>query len=149
MGRIRTTWPIDPVAIAFVAMTFCTGGCANAPASPTVTAPYSQIDLAIGTGADALTGSTLTVDYTGWLYDASKPEQKGLQFDSSAGRSAFTFTLGSGQVIKGWDQGIPGMRTGGRRRLVIPPSLAYGDTRSGPIPPNATLVFDVTLVSIQ
>jgi len=137
------------VAIVAVAIAIFTAGCTDAPASPTVTAPYSQTDLAIGTGTDALTGSTLTVDYTGWLYDATKTEQKGLQFDSSVGRTPFTFTLGTGQVIKGWDQGIPGMRTGGKRRLVIPPSLAYGESRSGPIPPNATLVFDVTLVSIQ
>ena len=149
MGPVRTTRPIVAVAIVAVAIAIFTAGCTDAPASPTVTAPYSQTDLAIGTGTDALTGSTLTVDYTGWLYDATKTEQKGLQFDSSVGRTPFTFTLGTGQVIKGWDQGIPGMRTGGKRRLVIPPSLAYGESRSGPIPPNATLVFDVTLVSIQ
>lgn len=125
------------------------GACVDAPNSPTVTAPYNQTDLVLGTGADALTGSTLTVDYTGWLYDSSRPERKGLQFDSSIGRAPFTFTLGSGQVIKGWEQGIPGMRAGGTRRLVVPPSLAYGDSRSGPIPPNATLLFEVTLISIQ
>src|SRR5262245_16600168 len=125
------------------------GACVDAPSSPTVTAPYNQTDLVHGTGADALTGSTLTVDYTGWLYDSAKPERKGLQFDSSIGRTPFTFTLGSGQVIKGWEQGIPGMRAGGTRRLVVPPSLAYGDSRSGPIPPNATLLFEVTLISIQ
>ena len=137
------------VAIVFAVMTMFSSACTDAPASPTITAPFAQTDLLLGTGADALTGNTLTVDYTGWLYDASKADQKGLQFDSSAGRTPFTFTLGSGQVIRGWDQGIPGMRIGGRRRLVIPPSLAYGDMRSGPIPPNATLVFDITLISIQ
>jgi FKBP-type peptidyl-prolyl cis-trans isomerase FkpA len=90
----------------------------------------------------------VTVNYTGWLYDATKTDNKGPQFDSSVGRTPFQFTLGTGQVIRGWDQGIPGMKVGGRRRLVIPPSLAYGSTRSGPIPPNATLVFDVEMVSI-
>ena len=123
--------------------------CTDAPATPTTTPPFSQTDLVIGTGNDLLTGATATVDYTGWLYDASTTDHKGLQFDSSIGRTPFTFTLGSGQVIKGWDQGLPGMRVGGKRRLVIPPSLAYGDTRSGPIPPNATLLFDIELLSIQ
>jgi len=136
------------IATAIVPIIVLTAACTDAPASPTSTAPFGQTDLAIGTGADALTGATVTVDYTGWLYDASKPEQKGLQFDSSLGRTPFQFTLGRGQVIRGWDQGIPGMRAGGKRRLVIPPSLAYGETRSGPIPPNATLVFDITMISI-
>ncbi len=146
MGPLRLT---VPSVIVVVAMTTLTSGCTDAPASPTTSAPFSQTDLLVGTGADALTGATLTMNYTGWLYDASKSDQKGLQFDSSVGKTAFSFTLGRGQVIKGWDQGIPGMRAGGRRRLVIPPSLAYGDMRTGLIPPNATLVFEVELLSIQ
>ena len=146
MGPLRLT---VPSVIVVVAMTTLTSGCTDAPASPTTSAPFSQTDLLVGTGADALTGATLTMNYTGWLYDASKSDQKGLQFDSSIGKTAFSFTLGRGQVIKGWDQGIPGMRAGGRRRLVIPPSLAYGGTRTGLIPPNSTLVFEVELLSIQ
>ncbi|OLC40123.1 MAG: hypothetical protein AUH43_27195 [Acidobacteria bacterium 13_1_40CM_65_14] len=146
MGPLRLT---VPSVIVVVAMTTLTSGCTDAPASPTTSAPFSQTDLLVGTGADALTGATLTMNYTGWLYDASKSDQKGLQFDSSIGKTAFSFTLGRGQVIKGWDQGIPGMRAGGRRRLVIPPSLAYGDMRTGLIPPNSTLVFEVELLSIQ
>jgi len=124
-------------------------GCTDAPTSPTATAPFSQTDLTIGTGADAISGSSLTVDYTGWLYDATKTDNKGLQFDSSIGKTPFTFTLGIGSVINGWDQGLVGMKAGGVRRLVIPPSLAYGETRSGKIPPNATLVFDITLLSVN
>ena len=123
--------------------------CTDAPAAPTVTAPFSQTDLKVGTGADAVSGGVLNVDYTGWLYDASRPDQKGAMFDTSIGKTPFTFTLGAGQVIKGWDQGIVGMKVGGSRRLVIPPSLAYGSTRSGSIPANATLVFDITLLSTQ
>ena len=91
----------------------------------------------------------MTVNYTGWLYDASKLDSKGLQFDSSIGGQPFAFTLGAGQVIQGWDQGVPGMKVGGIRRLVIPPSLAYGAVRYGPIPPDATLVFDISLVDVQ
>ncbi len=124
--------------------------CTDAPATPTVTAPFSQTDLKLGTGdASATSGNTLNVDYTGWLYDASRPDQKGAMFDTSIGKTPFQFTLGAGQVIQGWDQGIPGMKVGGTRRLVIPPSLAYGSTRSGVIPANATLLFEVTLNSIQ
>jgi FKBP-type peptidyl-prolyl cis-trans isomerase len=128
---------------------FTAAACTDAPASPTKTAPFSQTDLRIGTGADAVNAATLTVNYTGWLYDASRTDLKGLQFDSSIGRTPFTFTLGAGQVIKGWDLGVPGMKVGGLRRLVIPPSLAYGEARTGSIPPNATLVFDIELLSRQ
>jgi FKBP-type peptidyl-prolyl cis-trans isomerase FkpA len=138
---------VVPVVAALVLAAFA-AACVDTPSSPTTTARYSQTDLLVGTGNESLTGSTVTVNYTGWLYDATKTDGKGLQFDSSIGRTPFQFTLGTGQVIRGWDQGIPGMKEGGRRRLVIPPSLAYGETRSGPIPPNATLVFDVDLVSI-
>jgi FKBP-type peptidyl-prolyl cis-trans isomerase FkpA len=106
-------------------------------------------DLRLGAGAEATVGRTLVVDYTGWLYDASKTDGKGQQFDTSQQRGPFTFTLGTGQVIAGWDQGLVGMRAGGQRRLVIPPALAYGSSGSGPIPPNATLVFDVDLREVD
>jgi FKBP-type peptidyl-prolyl cis-trans isomerase FkpA len=145
MGSLRS---LVRAILAVLACAAFVSACVDTPSTPTTTAPFSHTDLLVGTGADALTGSTVTVNYTGWLYDASKTDNKGLQFDSSIGRTPFQFTLGTGQVIRGWDQGIPGMKVGGRRRLVIPPSLAYGATRSGPIPPNATLVFDVEMVSI-
>ena len=92
----------------------------------------------------------LGVQYTGWLFDPSKADQKGLVFDTSIGSTdPFSFTLGAGQVISGWDQGLVGMKVGGLRRLVVPPSLAYGTSRNNSIPPNATLVFDIELVSLQ
>jgi FKBP-type peptidyl-prolyl cis-trans isomerase FkpA len=114
---------------------------------PTTTAPYSQTDLIAGIGATAIAGSNVTVAYTGWLHDSSKPSAKGNQFQSSS----ITFVLGAGRVIRGWDQGILGMRVGGQRRLVIPPDLAYGAQTpdASTIPPNATLVFDVTLNAVQ
>ena len=133
------------MAIFILMMTACT----DTPVSPTTSAAYSQRDIVLGTGVTANSGASVTVDYTGWLYDASKPDQKGLQFDSSIGKTPFSFTLGAGEVIKGWELGVPGMLVGGERRLVVPPSLAYGDTRSGIIPPNATLVFDITLLSVS
>ena len=93
-----------------------------------------------------MAGTRATVNYTGWLYDTSKPDGKGKQFDSSA---SFAFVVGAGQVIRGWDQGVPGMRAGGQRRLIIPPELAYGSTGAGSaVPPNATLVFDIGLLSV-
>ena len=129
-------------------LAFATAGCNESPTSPN-NAPFSQTDLRVGTGADAVNGRVLTVNYTGWLYDASQPDQRGVQFDSSIGRTPFTFTLGIGGVIEGWERGLQGMKVGGLRRLVIPPSLGYGDVRSGQIPPNATLLFEVELLDVQ
>lgn len=123
--------------------------CGDTPTAPVNLARFSQTDLVAGTGAEAGASSAVKVHYTGWLYNAAREDSKGAQFDSSAGLDPLAFTLGQGQVIAGWEQGIVGMKTGGKRRLVIPPSLAYGGTRRGPIPPNATLVFDVELVEVQ
>jgi FKBP-type peptidyl-prolyl cis-trans isomerase FkpA len=119
------------------------------PTSPGVAVPFSQVDLRAGTGADAVAGKTVTVNYTGWLYDPAKTDQKGAQFDTSAVRGPYAFVLGAGSVIKGWDQGVAGMKVGGLRRLVIPPALGYGGTANGPIPPNSTLVFDVELLDVH
>jgi hypothetical protein len=89
------------------------------------------------------------VNYSGWFFDATKPNQKGLPFDSSVGGTPFIFTLGVGAVIPGWDQGVVGMNEGGLRRLVIPPSLGYGTNRYGLIPPNATLVFEIEMLAVN
>jgi FKBP-type peptidyl-prolyl cis-trans isomerase FkpA len=123
-------------------------GCGNTPTTPSSYAPFSQTDIRIGTGAVAETGKTLTVNYSGWLYDSTKTDRKGAMFGTSMGSAGFQFTLGSGQVIAGWEQGVAGMQVGGLRQLVVPPSLAYGGTRNGPIPPNATLIFEIDLLSI-
>ena len=122
-------------------------GGGGTPTGPTTTtAPYSQTDLVVGTGTAAINGSNVTVAYTGWLHDSTRPDAKGTQFESSS----ITFQLGTGRVIRGWDLGIVGMRVGGQRRLVIPPDLAYGSAGSPPrIGPNNTLVFDVTLNAVQ
>ena len=114
--------------------------------SPTGTAPFSVTDLVVGTGAPANAGQAVTVNYTGWLYSDTAAENKGTQFDSG---TAVRFQLGAG-VIAGWSQGIPGMRVGGTRRLVIPPELAYGTSTPdiSRIPRNATLLFEVTLLSV-
>ncbi len=150
MGRFLVATLSILAACVFAAA--CGGGSgSSSPTSPsTGSAPYSQTDLRAGTGAEATTGRRATVNYTGWLFDASRPEQKGQQFDSSLtpGRTPYTFTVGAREVIAGWDRGVPGMKVGGQRRLVIPPELAYGSQGRPPIPPNATLVFDIELLDV-
>jgi FKBP-type peptidyl-prolyl cis-trans isomerase FkpA len=107
-------------------------------------------DTKVGEGKAAEKGKAVLVHYTGWLYDPKAADQKGKQFDSSAGRVApFGFLVGAGRVIKGWDEGVPGMMKGGKRTLIIPPSMAYGEKGAGGvIPPNATLLFEVELVDV-
>ena len=125
-------------------------GSSSSPTTPTpLNVPYSQTDLIVGTGDTAVNGKTLTVNYTGWFYSETAADHKGTQFDTSVGRGPFTFVLGNGAVIKGWDQGLVGMKVGGRRELVLPPDLAYGAAGYGQIPGNSTLLFDVDLVSVQ
>jgi FKBP-type peptidyl-prolyl cis-trans isomerase FkpA len=108
-------------------------------------------DGTVGGGAEAVPGRMVTVHYTGWLYDQAKTDHKGRKFDSSRDHNEpFTFRLGGGEVIPGWDQGVAGMRVGGQRTLTIPPQLGYGASGAGGvIPPNATLVFDVELLDVR
>jgi FKBP-type peptidyl-prolyl cis-trans isomerase FkpA len=121
-----------------------------APAAPAVQAQGLQkIDTVVGKGKEAVSGKTVVVHYTGWLYAPKAPKQRGQQFDSSVGRGPFTFPLGMGAVIKGWDQGVAGMKVGGKRTLVIPSELGYGAGGAGPIPPGATLLFDVELLDVK
>lgn len=134
------------VTILLVA-TFGLAAC-ESPTDPSSNVPFQAVDLVVGAGAIAANGNTLAVHYTGWLYDPDATDGKGQVFDSTSGSSPYTFVLGSGQVIAGWEQGIPGMREGGVRRLVIPPNLAYGSQGNGPIPPNTALVFEIQLVSV-
>ncbi len=108
-------------------------------------------DVEVGTGAEAVPGKAVTVHYTGWLSDESAADHRGPKFDSSRDRGdPFVFALGAGSVIKGWDQGVAGMKVGGKRTLTIPPELGYGSRGAGgAIPPNATLVFDVELLGVR
>ncbi len=133
----------------FATMAFAQG----APATPpkvegepkTIAGGLRYWDIKQGTGTEATTGKKVRVHYTGWLKDSGK------KFDSSLDRGEpFTFTLGAGQVIKGWDEGVKGMKVGGKRRLEIPSDMAYGSRGAGGvIPPNATLIFDVELLGVQ
>ena len=127
------------------------GGDDNTTGPAPANVPYSATDLKVGTGAEATTGRPATVNYTGWLYSTTAADNKGTQFDSSLspGRTPFTFTPGVSNVIAGWHQGVPGMKVGGVRRLVVPPSLGYGSQGNPPIPGNATLIFEIELLSVQ
>ena len=138
-----------PLFAAFVVLSLAVSACDDSPTSPSNNAPFGLTDLREGTGATAAAGNVVVVHYTGWLYNASQANLKGPQFESSLGSTPFEFALGVGQVINGWDEGLVGMKVGGLRRLVIPPSKAYGAFRNGPIPPNATLLFEVELLEIR
>lgn len=118
---------------------------ATTPTPPVQQASNQKLqvkDITVGTGEEAKAGDSLTVNYKGTLTN-------GTVFDQSYGKQPFTFTLGQGQVIPGWDQGLVGMKVGGKRHLVIPPNLGYGNQAAGSIPPNSTLIFDVELLKVQ
>ena len=143
--RLRAV--VVAIAIGLTGATL-TGCQSESPAAPSGTVEFSVTDIQVGDGTKADNGNNLTIDYTGWLYDPLRLGNKGTRFDSSGGQG-FSFILGTGQVIPGWDQGMVGMRVGGRRQLIIPPDLAYGERGFGPVPPNATLVFDIELLNVR
>jgi FKBP-type peptidyl-prolyl cis-trans isomerase FkpA len=123
-----------------------------APAAPALPASVQQlqkIDTVVGKGKPAVAGKTVTVHYSGYLYAPKSPKGHGPQFDTSVGNAPFTFPLGMGAVIKGWDDGVAGMKVGGKRTLIIPAELGYGARGAGPIPPNSNLIFDVELVDVK
>ncbi|MFN8474311.1 MAG: FKBP-type peptidyl-prolyl cis-trans isomerase [Anaerolineae bacterium] len=141
-------WVWIPVTLLLVALAGCSAqqGAGSDQAGKEVTTPsgLKYTDTVVGTGATAEKGQRVSVHYTGYLMDGKK-------FDSSVDRGQpFQFVLGNGQVIKGWDEGVAGMKVGGKRTLVIPPELGYGARGAGGvIPPNATLKFDVELLGVQ
>ena len=110
-----------------------------------------KTEVKAGTGSEAVSGRVVTVHYTGWLYNETAADKKGTKFDSSRDRNdPFSFRLGAGEVIPGWDQGVAGMKVGGQRTLTIPAHLGYGARGAGGvIPPNATLLFDVELLGVK
>jgi FKBP-type peptidyl-prolyl cis-trans isomerase FkpA len=147
----RQLWVLS--AVLLTAITACTGKPgpdAPPPAASSVTS-LQTVELKPGAGAAVAAGQIAVVQYTGWLYETSAKDNKGKEFDSSRNSGQpFKFPVGTGSVIKGWDQGVLGMKIGESRRLIIPADLAYGDSgAAGAIPPGATLVFDVELVAIE
>jgi FKBP-type peptidyl-prolyl cis-trans isomerase FkpA len=141
----------SPLAAALLAaslalsLTACGGG-GDSGSSVVVANPaaFTKTDTVVGTGADAVTGKTVTVTYTGWLYSATAADHKGTQFETGN----YTFTIGTKQVIDGFDQGVLGMKVGGKRTVLVPSSMAYGSSGFNAIPPNAGLVFDLTLTAV-
>jgi FKBP-type peptidyl-prolyl cis-trans isomerase len=141
------------LGIVFAFLTACGGhGGEAAPAAASAPSDELQItELKAGSGAAIAAGQMAVVHYTGWLYETSAADHKGKEFDSTNNTGQpFRFPVGTGQVIKGWDQGVLGMKVGAQRRLMIPARLAYGDTGAGGvIPPGATLIFEVELIGIE
>lgn len=114
--------------------------------------PFSAVDLSVGTGAQATTGRSVTVHYTGWIYHPDAVDNKATRFDSSRdpGAQPLVFMIGATNIIAGFSQGVNGMRVGGQRRVVIPPNLGYGNNSPGfPIRPNETLLFEIELLAVQ
>jgi FKBP-type peptidyl-prolyl cis-trans isomerase FkpA len=133
--------------VAVLGLTACGGGGSGSGSTGAVVsspATLTKTDTILGTGAEAALGKQITVNYTGWLYNAAAADLKGAKFDSN---TATTFTLASGSLIDGWVQGIPGMKVGGKRTLLIPSSLGYGALGTTGIPPNSGLVFEVELTA--
>ena len=151
MAAMTCIGPVRKIAVVVLAALIA--ACGGKPvAVPAAGVNLMQsVELKAGTGDGITAGKTAVVNYTGWLYDASATDNKGKQFDSSLKQGQpFRFPVGAGQVIKGWDQGVAGMKVGESRRLIIPAELAYGESGAGGvIPPGATLVFDIDLVAIE
>jgi FKBP-type peptidyl-prolyl cis-trans isomerase FkpA len=142
------------LALLLAAGIFSTTACSEQAAPKMETSSMTELmktDVKLGTGDLATPGKNVSVHYTGWLYDAAVADHHGKKFDSSRDRNEpFVFPLGSGRVIKGWDQGVEGMKVGGQRTLIIPASMGYGARGAGGvIPPNATLIFDVELLGVN
>jgi len=148
---------VKPVAVLLVlfAVVACRGDVDDlpegAPMADTGITKLEMADTTVGTGDEARPGRVVRVHYTGWLYDATKSDKRGNKFDSSKDSGTpFDFTLGGREVIPGWDEGVAGMKVGGKRILTIPPHMAYGARGAGGvIPPNATLVFEVELLEVK
>jgi FKBP-type peptidyl-prolyl cis-trans isomerase FkpA len=133
------------VIVAGIFLTFAMAGAQSAPTPLALT----KTDTKVGSGSQAVTGSTVTVHYTGWLLAPKQKLQHGPQFDTSRDGKPFTFKLGEGAVVKGWDEGIRGMRAGGKRTLIVPAAMGFGKKGLGAVPPTANLIFDIDLISVK
>jgi FKBP-type peptidyl-prolyl cis-trans isomerase FkpA len=149
---MKLKYPVIAAFAAMLSLTACGGGgdsSTSSSSSSTVAvanpAQFTVIDTVVGTGLPATAGKYATVTYTGWLYSDTAADHKGAQFDSGT----YSFTVGAGQVITGFDQGVLNMNTGGKRTVYIPSSMGYGAAGTPSIPPNAGLVFDIQLTGIQ
>jgi FKBP-type peptidyl-prolyl cis-trans isomerase FkpA len=145
---MKLKFPLIAAFVAVLGLTACGGGGGGSTAGTMAESPLTltKTDSQVGTGTTATAGTTATVSYTGWLYSTSAADFKGIQFD----KGAFSYTVGSNGVIAGFDQGVTGMKVGGKRVVLIPGSLAYGAAGKGTlIPPNAGLVFEIELTAVN
>lgn len=145
---MKLKFPLIAAFAAMLALSGCGGSSGDDAGGKTSTsspATLTKTDQSIGTGAEAVAGKTASVDYTLWLYNASAPGFKGQAIQTSS----FKFVVGGGNVIAGFDQGVTGMKVGGKRTVLVPSSLGYGTTGSNGIPPNSGLVFEVTLTKVE
>lgn len=145
---MKLKFPLVAAFAAILSLSACGGGGDGDSSSGVVVANPAALTITntvVGTGAEAATGKTATVTYTGWLYSATTADHKGNKFDSGT----FPFVVGAGSVIKGFDQGVQGMKVGGKRTVLIPSNLAYGAAGQNAIPPNAGLVFDIELTAVK
>lgn len=143
---MKLSMPLAAVFVAALSLSACGAG-SSATTGTAVTSPASLsiTDNILGTGATAVSGSTATVTYTGWLYNANSSNYEGTQFDTGS----LTFVVGAGTLVTGFEDGVVGMKVGGTRTLLIPSSLGYGASGSGTIPANSGLVFTITLTAIK
>lgn len=148
---MKASYPLIAAFAALMTLSACGGGGdATPPVSTVQPTALTKTDTVVGTGAAAAVGNTITVNYSGYLYDANKADFKGTQFDgTTVAQGPATFVLASGSLIDGWVQGVPGMKVGGKRTIIFPASLGYGTSGFGKIPPNAGLVFDIELVAVK
>jgi FKBP-type peptidyl-prolyl cis-trans isomerase FkpA len=135
-------------------LTLLTSGCSSSAPPPPGKSAITQlvsVDEKVGTGTEAMFGSEVLVHYNGWIYDENRSQKRGREFDSSRDRNdPLAFKVGAGEVIKGWDEGVIGMKVGGRRVLTVPPDMAYAKDGLGElIPPDATLIFDIELIEVK
>ena len=148
MNRLTDLRRWMPRIGAIMLLTAALTGCADSPTAPSAYAPFSTQDLRVGTGAVVASGNEVSVNYNVWLYKAGAPDNKGALLESNYGTDPFEFTVGAGSVITGLEEGMLGMQEGGLRRMVLPPSMAYGPIRSGKIPPDATIIFEVDVLTV-
>jgi FKBP-type peptidyl-prolyl cis-trans isomerase FkpA len=119
------------------------------PAHAARSIALKKIDTVVGSGRLAMKGDTVVVQYGAWLFAPRQAGQRGASFDTVSGNESFSFKLGAGSVIPGWEEGVPGMRVGGKRSLIVPASMAFGKTGNGPVPPGANLIFEIELLDVK
>ncbi|WP_343733365.1 FKBP-type peptidyl-prolyl cis-trans isomerase [Duganella sp.] len=154
---MKSTLQMFAAAVCAFSLAACGGGSGGGSATPSTPAgvqPPTVLkieDQVIGTGAEAVTGKTASVRYTGYLFDGTRADLRGTKFDSNVGGSLFSFVVNGNplMVISGFNSGVAGMKVGGKRVVTMPPSLGYGASGQGPIPGNATLIFEIELVAVN